>query len=982
MANIRKTFNFRNGVQVDEDNFIVDALGKVGIGTTVPTQFLDVRGDAKVVGIITSQSLETRNANIAGVSTFSGNTHVGSAITFYPATGIISATSLYGDGSKLINVPGSQWIDIDVGLGHTSIYNSGFVGVSTNDPRFTLQVGGNNDLTAFANGVGINSSGDIHATGIVTANNFKGFFTGNHQGTSTGHLNGTTLNVSGISTFIGQVNFDNPDAGKDVQWQPTNDRLSFMDNVKATFGSGADFSIKHDGSDAYLQNTGSGLLYLDATSTIVRNKAGSQDVAKFTEGNSGCALYCSNGVKLTTIQEGILVTGIASAGQFTGKVNAGIATVTTNLDLSNLTKLGVGIAPQSNFHVRSTGISSIHVDSGSSSEAVISVGKGINLRQTSGEIVYDKAGLTYSGSGSLDVINYNNGNSNNIIHLGSQAGINTGAWNWIYGKDATNPKMTLTYMGNLGIGRTNPTNQLEVVGTSTVTNNAFVGQNLSVAGNTTLIGNITVKGTSDIPIDGLNLNVTTGHSKVKNVDIDNALRVSGITTLTGDVSIGGTFRAGHFGININSDGAVAIGTDDPVQYDIGLDARYKKFISRGVGIGTTAPRAAVDFADAGRPNYDVPVQTAEANRMYMYPPKVLTSERNALAGLTKGALVFNTSTDSLEVYNGSAWTAQTAGGATNLNALSDVTTTTPSNGQFLKYNGTKWVNATGSVGNLTNLGDVTISSPSSNQVLKYNGTAWVNAASPSGLVDVVSDTTPELGGNLDTNGKNIEFGDSSGASDDRLTFGFAGDLAIYHSGSHSFISDTGTGDLKIQGSPDVVIEDTSGNNSAVFNTDAGVELFWRGGSGAGKKFETTENGVTVTGDLTCSAITVTRNTYTATANSLASGSQTDITIVGHRAYALLKVAVNHPSWVVLYVDDASRTADDSRSEGTDPAPGSGVIAEVTTTTAGSSTFLMSPGLIGWNNDSTVSKNVYVKVKNKDSVTRSITVSLTMVPIQA
>ena len=135
-------------------------------------------------------------------------------------------------------------------------------------------------------------------------------------------------------------------------------------------------------------------------------------------------------------------------------------------------------------------------------------------------------------------------------------------------------------------------------------------------------------------------------------------------------------------------------------------------------------------------------------------------------------------------------------------------------------------------------------SPSNNQVLKYNGTAWINAASPGGIADVVSDTTPELGGNLDTNGKNIEFGDSSGASDDRLTFGFAGDLAIYHSGSHSFISDTGTGELKIQGSPDVVIEDTSGNNSAVFNTDAGVELFWRGGSGAGKKFETTEDGVT------------------------------------------------------------------------------------------------------------------------------------------
>ena len=166
MANIRKTFNFRNGVQVDEDNFIVDSLGKVGIGTTVPTQMLDVRGDAKVVGILTSQSLEVRNVNVSGVTTFSGNTHVGAAITMYPSACIISATQIHGDGRNLINIPTSQWTDINAGLGFTSIYNSGFVGVSTNDPRFTLQVGGNNDLTTFANGVGINSSGNVVATGL------------------------------------------------------------------------------------------------------------------------------------------------------------------------------------------------------------------------------------------------------------------------------------------------------------------------------------------------------------------------------------------------------------------------------------------------------------------------------------------------------------------------------------------------------------------------------------------------------------------------------------------------------------------------------------------------------------------------------------------------------------------------------------------------------------------------------------------------
>ena len=45
MANIRKSFNLRNGVQVDEDNLFVNNLGSVGLGTTVPSETLDVRGN-------------------------------------------------------------------------------------------------------------------------------------------------------------------------------------------------------------------------------------------------------------------------------------------------------------------------------------------------------------------------------------------------------------------------------------------------------------------------------------------------------------------------------------------------------------------------------------------------------------------------------------------------------------------------------------------------------------------------------------------------------------------------------------------------------------------------------------------------------------------------------------------------------------------------------------------------------------------------
>ena len=87
----------------------------------------------------------------------------------------------------------------------------------------------------------------------------------------------------------------------------------------------------------------------------------------------------------------------------------------------------------------------------------------------------------------------------------------------------------------------------------------------------------------------------------------------------------------------------------------------------------------------------------------------------------------------------------------------------------------------------------------------------------------------------------------------KATFGTSDDLQIFHDGSSSYIKDVGIGDLRIQGAADVVIENTSGANSAVFNTDGSVELYWRG-SGAGKKLETTQTGAVVTGILTATEL--------------------------------------------------------------------------------------------------------------------------------
>ncbi|MEC8540073.1 MAG: hypothetical protein VXY51_10075, partial [Pseudomonadota bacterium] len=129
-----------------------------------------------------------------------------------------------------------------------------------------------------------------------------------------------------------------------------------------------------------------------------------------------------------------------------------------------------------------------------------------------------------------------------------------------------------------------------------------------------------------------------------------------------------------------------------------------------------------------------------------------------------------------------------------------------------------------------------------------------------------------------------------------------------------------------------------------------------------------------------------RSTTSAATGSIAQAAYADITIpTTGKTFALLKIAISAPAWVVLYTDTSSRTADaagtgSGRSEGTDPTPGSGVLAEVSTTTSGASTFKMTPGLIGWNDDGTPAAQIYARVYNKRATSGSnaITVTLTSV----
>ncbi len=117
----------------------------------------------------------------------------------------------------------------------------------------------------------------------------------------------------------------------------------------------------------------------------------------------------------------------------------------------------------------------------------------------------------------------------------------------------------------------------------------------------------------------------------------------------------------------------------------------------------------------------------------------------------------------------------------------------------------------------------------------------------------------------------------------------------------------------------------------------------------------------------------------ATSASIDNDARGDLTIVGHKGYVLYKVHSSHQAWVRLYVDAASRTADVSRGEGEDPLPGSGVIAEVRTS-ADNQAVLITPGVMGFNNDDPRTENIYVSINNRSGSSATITVTLTVLKI--
>jgi hypothetical protein len=123
-----------------------------------------------------------------------------------------------------------------------------------------------------------------------------------------------------------------------------------------------------------------------------------------------------------------------------------------------------------------------------------------------------------------------------------------------------------------------------------------------------------------------------------------------------------------------------------------------------------------------------------------------------------------------------------------------------------------------------------------------------------------------------------------------------------------------------------------------------------------------------------------RSNVTVYSGSIANNANANVSATIAKSYMLYKVTATANSWVRLYSNVATRTADASRSINTDPGPNAGVMAEIITGTA-NSIVLISPGAIGWNDESSVSSTIPLAITNLSGATANIAVTFTTVNVE-
>ena len=669
--------------------------------------------------------------------------------------------------------------------------------------------------------------------------------------------------------------------------------------------------------------------------------------------SSGIATYSSNAGIATYATSAGIATYATSAGIATYATSAGIATYSSNAGiatnaqgLTGTPNLNVGIITATSF-----------------------VGSGTNLTGIVTSIVAG-TNVTISGSTGQVTINASGGSSSQFVT--TAAGIHT--------------------LSNVGIGTTNPQGTLQV------------GTGITMYGSTGIISATTFVGSFSGSITNAT-NLTGGYANASQ------LNVSGVTTISqGRIQADGSsnLRFGNLAAGSGSGRNIAIG--DQVLYSLSSGQ------GRNIGIGE------LSYYDttSGQYNIGLGIQAGQ---------KITTGNYNVILGGYDGqtGLDIRTSSNNVVIADGQGNIRQYINSSGNVGIKTTVIT------EALTVSGI--VSATSFYGTL-NAGQLTGTLPA------IDGSALIGVVGSGGGIIIQGNGTPVGTAGTINFGSNINVTFASGiatvSGNGLATYANVAGIATYAttagvsttSGTANYATTAGvsttsgtagyattagissavSGTININTTGIITASSFSGSGSGLTNlpagqltgtlpaidgsallnvTAAGTGIAIRDDNASVGSATTVNFGTGLDVTFSSGIATITASGGSLQSRTIVSGVTTSIAnlgigntnITGFKSYALMKVGLSTTGWLRLYTDSTSRANDASRSVGEDPAPGSGVIAEVVTTGI-STTQIISPFVMGGNLDNSPTTTIYAAITNLSGTTQSITANLTILQLEA
>ena len=655
MANYSKPFNFRNGVQVDNDNFVVDSAGRVGIGTTRPQEFLDIYGNSsgalRVYGVTKTVGLTTTDNLYAGIATVGVLT-----TTDLVNTGIITTAQLQvGNSPAVSNLIGygfTAWITT---ASSTGIHTFGPVGIKTANPDYIFQIE-ENPLTS--TGIGM-TNGDIFASGIVSATTLYGSFVGNLTGVA---ASTTKLETSRDFSITGDLE------SSVVPFDGTAN-VSFASTLSASFSANTSGIITATKFVGVVTATEAGITTATITNANLTNAdvgIGTFDDLRIDKSSAASLVITSTTNSSVSIGESV------GAGNSSARMlyTPGAGTLNfTNFDVGDINFIlhgGTGTGSTGNFAVRYDGADVLKT----TYDGKLGVNRGgavleHNLDVGGDSILRGNAkvtGIMTVGSGSFE-FTFGDGSSipmPDTQNFGTLTGVSTFN-DFVVGGTLGIGSMTIAeedlfVAGSVGIGTTNDSNflsgiesRLNVVGHI----NSISG--LTIANNTGSSGIIAITTATDgsLQSDPRNIPSDLG-STVPNLEYGNFQIDSGTSSfITQNMTIVPTVGVTTVGFGSTNLGLIskydhpAYGSQPKYLTKVGVNTYFARSIF-DIGVGSTTMNSYFILPSLSQSDINIMGDLWNPSTSSTLTGHV-QSKKVTPNGIPGGALIYNTTTDKVQV---------------------------------------------------------------------------------------------------------------------------------------------------------------------------------------------------------------------------------------------------------------------------------------------------------------------------------------------